>query len=288
MFCNLCGSQNYKIIFKAKLDSLSKNYLITDHDHQHGQIVQCLDCGLIFVYPQPEKKNLLTKYISSHDELYLEEKKGRLKTSQDIFKEISYYKKGGQFLDVGCSTGLLLQVAKEKGWEPYGIELSRWAVNETKRNGLNVFQGEFEEKNVIFSDIFFDCVSLNDYLEHSFNPGQVIKICRRLLRKGGLLFINTPNIESFVAKLLGERWWGVIETHLYYFSPKTINLLLSQNGFKVVKVKPHRSYFTLNYFLTKGQLTNFFLKPLISKIKLGKLNIPIDFKDRMEIYAFKE
>lgn len=287
MVCKLCNFDKYKVIFKAKSDFLNKNYLITDHHSQHGQIVQCLNCGLIFVYPQPRKEEILTKYISSQDELYLKEKKGRIKTCQNILKKISYYKKGGKLLDVGCYTGILLEVAKENGWEPYGIELSDWAVNEAKKNGLNVFQGEFEEKNVIFPDNFFDCLSLNDYLEHSFDPNQTIKICYRLLKRGGLLFINTPNIESFFAKFLKENWWGITETHLYYFSPKTIKILLSQHNFKIVKIKSHLCYFSFEYLLMTAFKKNS-LNPLISKIKLNKLIFPINFKDRIEIYAFKK
>jgi 2-polyprenyl-3-methyl-5-hydroxy-6-metoxy-1,4-benzoquinol methylase len=83
-------------------------------------------------------------------------------------------------------------------------------------------------------------------IEHLPDPLSELHRVHRILRKGGLLTINTPNIGSICGKLYGEKFRLVCPTHhIYYFSTKTLSLMLEKAGFKVVKVSYH--YFDTPY-----------------------------------------
>ena len=95
----------------------------------------------------------------------------------------------------------------------------------------------------------FDAITLWDVLEHMADPIAVLKKAARLLRPGGILALNVPNIESLIAKLMGSRWPLLLTEHLYYFSPSSLRLLLERSGFSVAGFHLHPVYFSVGYLL---------------------------------------
>ena len=57
---------------------------------------------------------------------------------------------------------------------------------------------------------------------------------RPILKKKGLLFIRTPNIESIEFKLLGNKFYSLKAEHLNYFSPLSLTYYLKKNGFEII------------------------------------------------------
>src|SRR5439155_4283821 len=96
--------------------------------------------------------------------------------------------------DVGCSLGLLLYMAKERGFEPCGVDLSLNAVRYARdRLGLSVHQGTLFDAR--FSDGAFDVVTMVSVLEHVPNPLQTLDEIFRVLRPGGILHRSSPQRE---------------------------------------------------------------------------------------------
>ena len=83
---------------------------------------------------------------------------------------------------------------------------------------------------------FFDVVTLWNVFEHLLDPRESLREIHRILKGNGLLIMNTPNLDSFDAKLFGRYWIGFeLPRHLYIFSENTLTRLLADTGFRMVK-----------------------------------------------------
>jgi len=294
--CNLCGSKDYKVLYKST---------ISHHNHQKGyeylatlddfsgyhQIVKCQVCGLVYANPREDSEDLISQYQKVVDQTYLEEDVGRRITFQKSLEKIEQYKSPGRLLDVGCAVGFLLDIASKKGWEVFGIEPSQWARNYAKKNfGLEIFEGTLEEAN--FSPAYFDVLTFVDVLEHMADPRKNLVEANRILKKGGILYIVTPNINSFLARMLRRKWWFIRRAHLYYFSLETMKKMLEKIGFKIIETATFGRRFTLSYLLSKLENHNppiaNLLSSLVNRVGLGKRMVRINLRDHMEVLAQKK
>ena len=288
--CNLCGKDHYDILHKSKQAVAEKQeYLITDTFLKMPErIVKCLGCGLIYVNPRKSSKELISSYIDMVDEGYKEEEKGRLISARIILKRLRRLKRGGRILDIGCATGFLLNGAKKQGWEVYGVELSKWCADYAKTNfGIDIFCGSL--RNAGFQRNFFDAVVLKDTIEHLTNPKETLTEIRRILKPDGILCVNTPDISSMISRILGARWWGINQAHLFYFTKKTLYKMLDATGFSPLKCKGHPRTFSFKYWVMRFKNYNQFiykiLQFLTDKTFLGKQLLTINTADQIEVYA---
>jgi 2-polyprenyl-3-methyl-5-hydroxy-6-metoxy-1,4-benzoquinol methylase len=154
----------------------------------------------------------------------------------------------GKLLDVGCGNGARLARLRALGWEVCGQDLDPQAVSfAVKTFGLQAYQGRLED--IRFPEASFDYITLNHVVEHSHDPVRLLKECRRLLKKGGLLVIVTPNGRSFAHKYFGPFWRGLEPPrHIHIFSPKTLSILAAKAGLSVF-----RSWTTVANAVTFGR-----------------------------------
>ncbi|GAB2558011.1 hypothetical protein GCM10027065_31370 [Rhodanobacter koreensis] len=143
---------------------------------------------------------------------------------------------GQRLLDIGCGNGDFLANARDAGWDVVGIDTDPKAVAVAKQRGLDVRVGGI--------DLFagesdgFDAITLSHVLEHLHDPRQFIRAVHRLLKPGGVIFVDTPNIESRGARRWGRNWRG-LETprHLVLFSQPGLVGLLKAAGFEDIQTK---------------------------------------------------
>ena len=261
--CNLCGIDDTKLLYNK--DSLN--------------IVRCKRCSLVYINPRLSEADREKYYSKDYFNVYFKDKeihmKNRFKKRLD---EIYRYKEGGRLLEIGCGTGFFLALARKRGWETYGAELSpyasRYACEELK---LNVFKGRLEKAN--YPKDYFDVITLWHILEHVPDPEYLLKEIARILKSDGLLAIEVPNISSLVVRLLKTKWeLFAPKEHLYYFSPKTLGRMLKEMGFKIIKM--HTYFWTSPDMIIKSLL-------FFSWIRFKKLYSIIK-GDVMVIYAKKE
>ena len=143
----------------------------------------------------------------------------------------------GDILDVGCSYGFFLNVARRNGWRVKGVEMGSNAAETARiKYGLDVFEGSLEQAG--FADSSFNVVTLFHVIEHARNPIAIFSEVRRILRRGGLLLLLTPNLDSVHSRLLGKRWtWLHPPDHLFYFTQRSIGLALRKSGFRVTDLR---------------------------------------------------
>ena len=137
---------------------------------------------------------------------------------------------GGRALDIGCGSGRFLSLLRRYGWDVVGVDISPAAATAAQAAyGIVVHVGELDQ--VPLEENSFDFVHMSHVIEHVAHPVATLQRVAALLRPGGRLYIETPNIES-----IGFRWcrtrWFPLETprHLWLFSPATLQAALRQAG----------------------------------------------------------
>lgn len=169
-------------------------------------------------------------------------------------------------LDVGCGDGQIGKMIKDKfRCEVFGIDVSMKSLELAKKNGLKVKRSRVEEK-FPFASNSFDAVYAGEIIEHLFNPDAFIKEINRVLKKGGLLILTTPNLVGLGARVsvfLGKTPWMVNNRltknsagHIKYFTPKEIKSLLEDDGFKVLNLTS--DIVKLNPFIHSSLLARLF------------------------------
>ncbi|MDD5617609.1 MAG: class I SAM-dependent methyltransferase [Candidatus Omnitrophica bacterium] len=268
--CSICGS------------SASKKYC----DVKGFNIVSCCNCGLVYINPRYSGEELNKLYGENYFKQfstqrkvdYMKDRQFRRNDFNTRLKGISRFKKCGKVLDVGCAAGFFLEVARDNGWDSYGVELSDYAASFARDMlKLNVKSGELEGAK--FDSNLFDVITLFDVIEHVRDPGRLLKEARRVLKNDGLLVITTPNIDSVCAKVFKDRFHLLDPLHLVYFSPKTMTAMLSKEGFKVIKLE--YPYFNTPYFNIK-ELKN--LAWNIANLKLLYPALRYFGKDKIDAY----
>lgn len=261
--CNLCNSKIYKKLY-------SKEY-----NGDSFTLVECSNCGLKYINPQPTDKSLkhfydnilnsrewLSQFPSSIDTNFYEFRtEVGLAGYRKYLECVERFIKKGNLLDVGCGDGPLFRIADHSRWKMYGLDLSTKAYEYYKKNPIIQFHYGIIESSP-YEDEFFDAVFSFDVIEHVKNPISFLSAIARVTKPGGILCINTVNIDNKMAKKEKEKWVQFTPPgHLYYFSPKTMRRYLKRTGFKVLKWDMRVPLFAS---LNHGQLIK---KPYHNEIK---------------------
>lgn len=285
--CNLCGSDDYDIIFDGTLSdaqggkisaTAESEYKSSSKVVSNDRIVKCRKCGLNYVNPRLNPRIILNGYSEGTDELFLSQSKGREITFKKCLKLIeNHYPQKGRILDIGTAGASFLHVAQESGWEVHGVEPNKWLCDWGKKNyGISIKQGDiFSNK---YPANYFDVITLWDVLEHVSDPSAVLKECNRILKKDGLLVINYPDINSSVARVMGKKWVFLLRVHIFYFTPKTIKAILQKTGFEAFKFKKHFQVLALGYILTRAEAYITFLatpfKKMVAILGMNDVQVP--------------
>jgi methionine biosynthesis protein MetW len=106
---------------------------------------------------------------------------------------------GSRVLDVGCGDGLLLEyLAREKGVDGRGIELSQAGVNACVAQGLSVVQGDADTDLADYPTGGYDYVILSQTLQATRKPYKVLK---QMLRIGRHAIVSFPNFGHWRVRL---------------------------------------------------------------------------------------
>lgn len=206
----------------------------------HMSVVRCVVCDLVYVNPTFDEDHYQSVYasaeyqeivrdlgISSH-----EYRVRRFGTERVAIMERHLQLRDGQparYLDVGCSTGFVVEAARDRGWQAAGIDLNPSAIEFGRCRGLDLRTVALEDAGV--APASFDAISLFDVLEHLLAPGRTLRACIDLLAPGGILFMYVPNYDSASRLLMGSDAHFIWPTHhLNYYTPATMRDLMSRNG----------------------------------------------------------
>ena len=184
--CNLCGHDAFQVL---------------ESDAPPYQVLRCLRCRLVFVDPVPAAKTLQEHYEGEYYHEWIgAQRTPRLAMWEARLDRLGKWAKGGRLLDVGCGEGTFLELARNRGWDVQGTELSRFAADYASRVlGRKIFCGELAEAR--FRDGEFDAVTLWHVLEHVTDPARYLAEARRILMPKGILIVAVPNVNDLAMQM---------------------------------------------------------------------------------------
>jgi 2-polyprenyl-3-methyl-5-hydroxy-6-metoxy-1,4-benzoquinol methylase len=296
--CNLCGGNEPRLLYPNTLSNDDRSgsverFRCTSCGYgRHHAIVRCARCGLVYASPRAGEEDISHSYEEVVDDLYVEERRGRVLTFERNFRPLAALMSETskpRLLDVGCYVGIFLEIAAEHGWEAWGVEPSHWAAEEARRRHLNVVNGTLSSAE--FPPHSFDVVTLWDVIEHLTDPKGDLQHISRILKPGGLVCIHTIDIGSLLPRILGPRWPWLMEMHLYYFCRRTLALLLEQTGFQVVRQFTQGRYVLLDYLLTQSSAVSPGLSRILrraaQRLGIAQCPIPVNLGDLFTTFARK-
>jgi 2-polyprenyl-3-methyl-5-hydroxy-6-metoxy-1,4-benzoquinol methylase len=200
------------------------------------RLERCLACRLVFVNPQPVDEDLTGLYLRKTAESQAEFYASTVSPAQiaeydRIVGDLTAVAPGGRLLDLGCAAGYFMQRAQRAGFETHGIDLATWVEEVAASRGIsNVRSVSLEDAR--FPDEWFDVVHSSQVFEHLPRPLDVLKEVRRILKPGGVLYVNVPNYQC-LSIVLGRDDFelNTPPEHVLYFTPATLAELLSRAGF---------------------------------------------------------
>jgi 2-polyprenyl-3-methyl-5-hydroxy-6-metoxy-1,4-benzoquinol methylase len=290
--CQLCGSSARTRLFRE----------------DRFEVVRCTECGLVYVTPRLGAESLLDVYSEAYwrsdspktkgyadyvkdEELYLRTFRGRAR-----LVERHLARRPAKVLDVGCAAGYFLRVMRERGHDVYGVEVSAHiaqvavaALGRERVHPGSLDSACADSATPGITPRSFDLVTMWDVIEHVADPQTLLRQAKAMLKPDGTLVLETQNIASKFARLLGRRWQHFKhEEHLYHFDPTTVARLLEQSGFTVVANTPrcggkHVSFaFIAERAARVNRLCQLLLKPLAW---FPRAHLYVNLRDEMIVVA---
>ncbi len=283
--CGLCGSSERRLKFEDGPFS----------------VVTCESCGLTYVTPRLSDASLIDEVYNegywrsdaakdrgytdyaADEPLYLRTYRRRLSVVKRHFPQ------PGRVLDVGCAAGFFLSIAQEAGWDVTGLEPSDAIRARAERliGADNVRAGLLGE--VEFEPGSFDLITFWDVIEHIPDTAAALRVARGLLAPGGKLLVETQNVNSRAAKLLGKRWQHYKHAeHIYHFNPDTIARLFDEAGFEILENTPWLGgkYVSMGFIAERAGRLHPILSTLLSPLNLlSKSAVYVNLFDEMIIVA---
>jgi len=223
--CPACGSESNLYMF----------------DKEGGTYVKCTDCSMVFLNPVFKDEFLYDFYTSNHA-VQAEIVESDLNFYTNLYKQglnavslIVKESKGGSLLDIGCSSGVFLDTAREKGWNTYGVELNKKEAELAKNKNHTVYSEKLE--NIDFN-LKFNAVTMWDVFEHIKDGEFFLKEIVKHLSPGGVIFMQIPSSASLAASIMHEHcnmFDGMEHVNLY--SHSAIKVLLEKCNLELASIK---------------------------------------------------
>lgn len=249
--------------------------------------VKCKSCGLLYVNPQCDESRLNEFYsgggsLDAWVDVLLSppEQEYDIKKFTAMCIELEKAVEGRRVLDVGCSIGLFNKIARDRGWDPVGLELNKKAVDYAVNTlGLDVRPQLLHEADLEKES--FDVLTLWEVIEHVPDPRALLKACREMIRPGGVLALLVPNRDALSARVMRNHcscFGG--RNHLWYFADRHLTALLADAGFEV--------FFTGTQLSQVEEILTFlnYKNPYYDERGEGDFDLDADLKKKLEKFIF--
>lgn len=251
--CDICGGKTMLKIFEK-----------AGHD-----FYRCIACNLEKTYPQASDSELSSTYNKDYYEAWGNDLRACEEVKKETFKirlKLIPEDKNKKILDCGCAAGYLLEIAREQGFIPYGIDINPMGIEIARQKfpSHQILEGKLEDHP--FPDGFFYAIFMNDFLEHVRKPAEILKLVHQLLESGGFLVIATPDTNSFSRRITRKYWPHYKPEHLFYFNRDNFGVLFKNTHFRLLSVKKAWKCLTLDYLMAYFHKYPQKFLPILSKV----------------------
>ena len=239
MICSNCGATANT---SSVVQNVRSNY---SDNHKPGYtIMECDFCKYLFTYPEPNQNDLDRIYRDSYAyELHAAlvfELRQRAKVHARL---VAHQEPSNPILEIGCGSGILLEVLAGKGRRVAGLELSQKMIDIAK-----IRLEKFNQETNLFCGSVIDEVQLPDFihhdvilvhtLEHMLNPKSFLHDVARKMCKNNNLYIVVPNSRNVFGKPR-NRWWGYwqVPIHVSHYSKQSRTSLLTDSSFEIIEFR---------------------------------------------------
>lgn len=251
-YCPLCGETR----------KVALTYGGYDYQGARLPLVECPSCGLKYIdalLDDQMRASLYNEHVYFESAYaggggqgnYVENKSAQDEKARTALSIIARYKPGGSFFEIGCAGGYLLLLARERGYQVSGVELSEEMAAHARASGLDVVTGELAD---VAADKKFDCIYLGDVIEHVHYPLQYVRDISAHLAPGGILAFEVPLSYNL-------SYPGIVSGVLHFLRGERDQkfFLPAQHRGQFLKEKPyHLSFFnrwSLETLVTRAGLT---------------------------------
>lgn len=259
--CPVCDSSDKTLFFTKDWFTFSK----------------CNQCSMVYLNPRLTDRATYDFYNSDWNAIYNELKFDTVSTSTQLDDDINQANLDlilnardgvrGELLEIGFAKGYFLRAAQAAGFNVHGLELNepnyrkvRAELGDTIHN-VDLFSANLPAEH-------FDVIYMRDVFEHVPDPKRMLRELNRIAKRGCILYIEVPNIEGLIYKIVKERHVCVFGfEHLNYWSPQTLTKVLELTGFTMRDI----AFSSLDF--TVGDLIRAYIVPTHTTLyppKLGK------------------
>lgn len=244
--CPYCRSKSSRYRLFHKVGNIRKLLAIFQlpskkfEDLFSFNIMECKDCGLFYTdrILTKSEANTFYNYRTYENVNFGEEHRKYYNSQLDYINSVTSLK-NKNFLDIGCGSGYLLNLARKRGAIPTGIEIDKRIIDfARKKYQLKIINKdllEFDQTN----QNYYDIIVISAVIEHLANPLEYLKKIYALLKPGGILYVTTPEICFFSKYIIGHYILG----HYTFPSRKLITSKLKEIGFQILACKSTRLTF---------------------------------------------
>jgi SAM-dependent methyltransferase len=208
------------------------------NDGARFPLVQCTECGVQAIFPQPDEQTLASyysrEYYGSSRRKFIGPVAGIIGWFQAHRARLAarFMPAGGNVLDVGCGNGGFLINMKRLGFQVHGTE---WSAQSAERvpaqQNIPVHIGDLLDLNL--PPRSFDLIAMWHVLEHVRQPDATLRKIHQLLKPGGGVLLALPNVESAQARKFSTAWLHYDPPrHLHNFGVASLNRLLTITQFQ--------------------------------------------------------
>ena len=262
MKCNICSSENFL------------NRIGSCRDRNDIYPVECLECGLVSLSSTDHITNYYYESSSMHEHKTVDQAiidAQAIKDADRRFLSLKSKLKNSLILDYGCGSALWWDKALLLTSCIIGVELEKSVRESVKEKGFEVYK----TLNDIQKDRKYNIITLFHVLEHLADPLSILKNLMEILSNDGTLIIETPNANDALLSLYQNTafadftYWSC---HLYLYSMKSLELLISKAGLKIVNIGQVQRYPLSNhlYWLAQGKPGGHDAWALLNSKKLEK------------------
>jgi SAM-dependent methyltransferase len=270
--CPICSSDDGRTVYRetvAAQPTLTAAGPMHDPEHVHYRIRECLGCGLRYSSPIFDETGVRDLYTHASDTNVRQGEERNVKSTFELYYDLirPHLSRRDRVLDIGCDVGILLDIARRDGFrEVFGIEPNPVSAAQAEAIPGSSISREFYEAAAYPSE-HFDLITLIHVVDHLVDVNGFLARVREHLRRGGIVLAVVHNVESLLARLLGERFPPYNIYHHYFFSKRTLRLLFERAGFEVMEVRATYNCYSTGFLLDKAPL----LPPMLRRVGHGTL-----------------